>query len=187
MDQLRWAALVTVGVIVLLFAVSWNVGRARGKYGIQPPATSGHPAFDRAFRVQMNTLENAVAFLPALWLFAMYVSGVWVGGVRHHLADRARLVRPSRIKKRQRRAGRFHHRIRCVHGPRPWARLLVLRGCSFISAPAPDHLPPVAMSRQSASFSRNRDSGIGKKVWCINMLAAGTASALMRASRLQNF
>ncbi len=77
MDQLRWAALVTVGVIVLLFAVSWNVGRARGKYGIQAPATSGHPAFDRAFRVQMNTLENAVAFLPALWLFAMYVSGVW--------------------------------------------------------------------------------------------------------------
>jgi glutathione S-transferase len=77
MERSQWPALITIGVIVLLFAVSWNVGRARGKYGIQAPATSGHPAFDRAFRVQMNTLENAVAFLPALWLFALYVSAVW--------------------------------------------------------------------------------------------------------------
>ena len=77
MERLQWPALVTVGVIALLFAVSWNVGKARGKYGIQAPATSGHPAFDRAFRVQMNTLESVVAFLPALWLFAAYVSAVW--------------------------------------------------------------------------------------------------------------
>ena len=77
MERSQWPALITVGVIVLLFVVSWNVGRARGKYGIQAPATTGHPAFERAFRVQMNTLENAVAFLPALWLFALYVSPPW--------------------------------------------------------------------------------------------------------------
>jgi glutathione S-transferase len=77
MMEFRWPALVTAGVVVLLFIVSWNVGRARGKYRIEAPATSGHPAFERAFRVQMNTLENAVAFLPALWLFAVYVSSAW--------------------------------------------------------------------------------------------------------------
>jgi glutathione S-transferase len=37
----------------------------------------GHPAFERAYRVQMNTLENAVVFLPVLWLFAAFVNEVW--------------------------------------------------------------------------------------------------------------
>lgn len=77
MHDFRWPALITLGVVVLLFAVAWNVGRARGKYKVKAPATTGDPAFERAFRVQMNTLENAVAFLPVLWLFAAFVSGLW--------------------------------------------------------------------------------------------------------------
>ena len=77
MHDFHWPALITLGVLLLLFAVAGIVGRARGKYKIDAPATTGHPQFDRAFRVQMNTLENAVLFLPALWLFAAYVSGVW--------------------------------------------------------------------------------------------------------------
>jgi glutathione S-transferase len=52
------------------------------------PTTSGQPDFDRAFRVQMNTLEWMPIFLPLLWLFAFYVSDigaavlglVWIGG-----------------------------------------------------------------------------------------------------------
>jgi glutathione S-transferase len=72
-------ALITVFTLALLFAVAWNVGRARGKYKIAAPAMNGHPKFDLAFRVQMNTVENAVVFLPALWLFAYYVSTGWAG------------------------------------------------------------------------------------------------------------
>ena len=34
------------------------VGRARAKYGIHAPATTGHPDFERANRVHINTLEN---------------------------------------------------------------------------------------------------------------------------------
>ena len=77
MHDFHWPALITLGVLLLLFVVAGIVGRARGKYRIDAPATTGHPEFDRAFRVQVNTLENAVLFLPALWLFAAYVSGVW--------------------------------------------------------------------------------------------------------------
>lgn len=77
MHDFHWPALITLGVLLLLFAVAGLVGKARGKYRIDAPATTGHPEFDRAFRVQMNTLENAVLFLPALWLFAAYVSGAW--------------------------------------------------------------------------------------------------------------
>jgi glutathione S-transferase len=77
MHDFRWPALITLGVVVLLFVVAANVGKARGKYKIVAPATTGDPAFERIFRAQMNTLENAVAFLPALWLFAAFVSEIW--------------------------------------------------------------------------------------------------------------
>jgi uncharacterized membrane protein YecN with MAPEG domain len=53
------------------------VGWARGKYGVVAPATSGHPVFDRYFRVHMNTLEQLVAFVPAMWLFGTYVNATW--------------------------------------------------------------------------------------------------------------
>lgn len=77
MHDFRWPALITLGVVVLLFVVAGNVGKARGKYKIMAPATTGDPAFERVFRIQMNTMENAVAFLPVLWLFAAFVSGIW--------------------------------------------------------------------------------------------------------------
>jgi uncharacterized MAPEG superfamily protein len=73
-------ALVTLLTVLLQFATMWAVGRARGKYGIHAPAISGHPAFERAYRVQMNTLESTVMFLPALWLAAHYGYVLW-GGV----------------------------------------------------------------------------------------------------------
>nr|WP_225737263.1 MAPEG family protein [Dyella acidiphila] len=72
-------ALVTLLTLLLLFGTVYAVGHARGKYGIQAPATSGHPGFERAYRVQMNTLENAVMFLPALWLAAHYGYVLWAG------------------------------------------------------------------------------------------------------------
>ena len=72
-------ALVTLLTVLLQFATMWAVGHARGKYEVQAPATSGHPAFERAYRVQMNTLESTVMFLPALWLAAHYGYVLWGG------------------------------------------------------------------------------------------------------------
>jgi uncharacterized MAPEG superfamily protein len=73
-------ALVTLLTVLLLFGTMWVVGHARGKYGIKAPATSGHPAFERAHRVQMNTLEQTIMFLPTLWLAANYgFGGLWAG------------------------------------------------------------------------------------------------------------
>jgi uncharacterized MAPEG superfamily protein len=72
-------ALVTLLTVLLLFGTMWAVGHARGKYGIKAPATSGDPAFERAYRVQMNTLEQTVMFLPLLWLAANYGFTGWAG------------------------------------------------------------------------------------------------------------
>ena len=49
------------------------VGRAREKYGVKAPATTGNAIFERYFRVQMNTLEQLVVFVPSIVLFAHYV------------------------------------------------------------------------------------------------------------------
>lgn len=73
MVGMDWTALVTLGVLTLCFGTTWLVGHARVKYGVKAPATSGHEMFERAYRVQMNTLENTVIFLPALWLGAHYL------------------------------------------------------------------------------------------------------------------
>lgn len=60
-------ALITLLTVLLMASTTFMVGRARGKYGVKAPATVGPEGFERAFRVQMNTLEATLMFLPALW------------------------------------------------------------------------------------------------------------------------
>lgn len=57
------------------------VGRARGKYHIKAPAVTGHEMFEREYRVQMNTLEQLICFLPALLIADLYWSQGFVAGV----------------------------------------------------------------------------------------------------------
>jgi uncharacterized MAPEG superfamily protein len=71
--------LVTLLTVFLMFGTMYAVGRARAKYGIEAPAISGHPAFERAYRVQMNTLESAVMFLPVLLLAGHFGFELWAG------------------------------------------------------------------------------------------------------------
>ena len=84
----HYTALVTCLAILFYFFTTIQVSKARTAFGIKVPATSGHPDFDRVFRVQMNTLEWMPVFLPALWLFAIYISDtyaaivglIWIAG-----------------------------------------------------------------------------------------------------------
>jgi len=72
--------LVAVVGVAALFQYSVFVlraGQARGRYDVAAPATHGHPQFERHLRVQENTVEQLVIFLPALFLFATYVSPGW--------------------------------------------------------------------------------------------------------------
>ncbi len=72
-----YIALITILTVLLLLATAVVVGRARGRYGIKAPATSGHEGFERVFRVQMNTQEAALMFLPALWT-AAHFGALWL-------------------------------------------------------------------------------------------------------------
>jgi glutathione S-transferase len=64
--------IVTTLAILQFIVFGFRVGAARNRYGVHAPASSGHPTFDRLFRVQQNTLESLVALVPGLYLFARY-------------------------------------------------------------------------------------------------------------------
>lgn len=72
--MLFYTALVTLAAVLFYAWLGFSVARARARYKIAAPATTGDPVFERLYRVQMNTLEWMVIFLPCLWLFGFYVS-----------------------------------------------------------------------------------------------------------------
>ena len=75
MSQLYTAA-ATLLVLLLHFALGIMVGQARARYGVKAPAIIGNEHFERAYRVQMNTIEQMLFFLPAMWLCAVLLSDI---------------------------------------------------------------------------------------------------------------
>ena len=63
----------------IFFAVS--VGRARAKFGISAPATTGNPIFERYYRVQTNTLEMLIMLIPAIWISSSYWNPLFVAAM----------------------------------------------------------------------------------------------------------
>ena len=69
---MNFVDLIAVAALIQYLFFGVLVGQARGKYGVKAPAVSGHEMFERAYRVQMNTLELLIIFLPALYLSNKY-------------------------------------------------------------------------------------------------------------------
>jgi len=73
-----WIDLVTLLAVLEFLGMVWLVGKARVKYSVRAPATAGNEHFERWFRVQQNTLETLIMFLPALWIAAHYWPAGWM-------------------------------------------------------------------------------------------------------------
>jgi glutathione S-transferase len=79
---------VTLAALITYQGTAMAVGKARVKHKVMPPATSGPEPFECALRVQQNTLEQLVFFLPTFWLavllgspdWASLLGFIWVGG-----------------------------------------------------------------------------------------------------------
>jgi glutathione S-transferase len=67
--------------LIEFFVFLMAVGRARATYKVSAPATSGNEMFERYFRVQMNTIEQLLIFLPSILLFARYVHPLIAAGL----------------------------------------------------------------------------------------------------------
>ena len=95
------SATATLLIVAFYFFTAFRVGNLRGRHDIKAPACSGHPEFDRAYRVQLNTLEQMAMTLPLLWIATLFPVGpawlpaaiglLWVLGrilyLRAYMAD----------------------------------------------------------------------------------------------------
>ena len=78
---MAYVDIVTALALLQFMAFGMQVARARGKYGVHAPAVTGNEIFERYFRVQQNTLEQLIVFLPGLYLFAHYFNSLWAAGL----------------------------------------------------------------------------------------------------------
>ena len=74
---MAYVDIVTALAVLQFIVFGFKVGAARGKYGIKAPAITGNEIFERLFRVQQNTLEQLVLFVPGLYLFSHYGNPLW--------------------------------------------------------------------------------------------------------------
>jgi glutathione S-transferase len=94
--------LVTVLALLQFLYFGILVGNARERYSVKAPATTGNELFERYLRVQMNTLELLILFVPALWIAVAYLAAYWVAllGVVYLIGRfiylRAYVAEPSR-------------------------------------------------------------------------------------------
>jgi len=72
----EYTALVIIVALVEYVIFMAACGKARIKYKIQAPAVSGNEMFERYFRVQQNTLEQLVIFIPSILLCSYYFHAV---------------------------------------------------------------------------------------------------------------
>ena len=66
--------IVTILALMQFTLFGIQVGSMRAKHSVKAPATTGHDEFERMNRVHLNTLEQLVVFLPALWMHALYAN-----------------------------------------------------------------------------------------------------------------
>ena len=70
----------TLIVLLALLQYAWfsmRTGMGREKYNIKAPACTGDENWERLFRVQQNTLEQLIIFIPACYAFAHFLSPLW--------------------------------------------------------------------------------------------------------------
>ena len=74
-------AIITLIALIEYMVFTFRVGLSRQQFNVPAPAMSGHPEWERRLRVQQNTLEQLMIFLPALWIFAVFVSAPIGAGI----------------------------------------------------------------------------------------------------------
>ncbi len=74
-------AIVTLIALLEYMAFTLRAGLGREKYNVPAPAISGNETWERLFRVQQNTMEQLLIFLPALWIFAHFWSPTIAAGI----------------------------------------------------------------------------------------------------------
>jgi uncharacterized MAPEG superfamily protein len=76
-----WVSSIVLLAVLHFMVLGMIVGTARARYNVPAPATTGHPTFERLFRIHQNSLEMLIAFIPGVWLYGWWVSQTWATGL----------------------------------------------------------------------------------------------------------
>jgi len=77
MENIEYAVVLVALALAQYLVFVGLTGAARVKGKVEAPAVSGDEHFERMYRVQMNTLEQLVIFVPAMLLFGYYWPAQW--------------------------------------------------------------------------------------------------------------
>ena len=75
---MEYASLIVLLALLQYVWFTMRVGISRGKYQVDAPSCEGDENWERLFRVQQNTMEQLIVFIPASYAFAYYMSATWV-------------------------------------------------------------------------------------------------------------
>ena len=74
---MNYVYLMTLLILLEYLCMGYLVSAARARFKVRAPAVTGHPEFERYFRVQQNTIEQLVVVLPSMWIFGLTLSPLW--------------------------------------------------------------------------------------------------------------
>lgn len=72
------AVLLIMLALIQYMVIAMIVASTRDKYGVHAPNTVGNPIWERLYRMQMNTMEQLIIFIPSVLAFAYFISSKWV-------------------------------------------------------------------------------------------------------------
>ncbi len=75
---MEYTILIILTALVQYIIFTARTGFSRNKYQVNAPNVTGNEQWECILRVQQNTMEQLVIFIPAMLIFATYVSAKWV-------------------------------------------------------------------------------------------------------------
>ena len=74
---MEYTVLIILLALVQFTVFTGRVGLNRDKLGVKAPDTSGDERWERMYRVQQNTMEQLVIFIPSMIAFSFFTSARW--------------------------------------------------------------------------------------------------------------
>ena len=73
---MQYVTLVVILALLEYLLFIMMTGKARADHQVVAPATTGNEIYERYLRVQQNTIEQLVIFIPSIYMFGAYVQDI---------------------------------------------------------------------------------------------------------------
>ena len=73
---MQYVTLVVIFALLEYMVFMMLTGKARAEHKVAAPATTGNEIFERYYRVQQNTIEQLLIFIPSIYMFGAYVHAI---------------------------------------------------------------------------------------------------------------